>query len=305
MAAEGPHVSIAAETLTKVAGFPITNALISTWVVMGVITIATLITVSTLKKRPGYWQIMIELLVGGLYNFVGGIVGKEHVTAVFPISAAAFIFILTSNWFGLLPGVGSFGIRETESVVKSFKAYANEPAVMEENTTGTTAEKTSVTTTHNEESKGAEETHVKTRILPLFRAPTADLNLTIGLALVTMAFVEYYALKVLGLSYLGKFFNFKNPGVFILGILELVSEFSRVISFAFRLFGNVFAGEVLLTVMTFLVAFLVPAPFYGIEVFVGVIQAFVFAMLAAVFTKVALAHGEHAHSEHATEHAAA
>ncbi len=130
--------------------------------------------------------------------------------------------------------------------------------------------------------------------VPLFRAATADLNMTIALGLTAVASIQFFGLKYLHLSYLKKFINFSNPINFFVGILEIVSELSKIISFAFRLFGNVFAGEVLLGVVTFLVPVIAPMPFYGLEVFVGFIQALVFMMLSLVlFNMATVSHDEH------------
>lgn len=127
-------------------------------------------------------------------------------------------------------------------------------------------------------------------LIPLFRGVTADINTTLALALISVALIQYYGFRSLGLSYLKKYFNFKGPIDFFVGVLELVSEFSKIISFAFRLFGNIFAGEVLLAVMAFLFPFILPLPFLGMEVFVGLIQALVFTMLSLVFLKLATSH---------------
>ena len=133
--------------------------------------------------------------------------------------------------------------------------------------------------------------------VPLLRGATADINITLGLAIVSVALIQYVGLKNLGLRYLVKFVDFSSPIRFFIGILELIAEFAKIISFAFRLFGNIFAGEVLLAVMAFLVPLLAPLPFIGLEVFVGFIQALVFAMLTLVFMNLAaVAHSE----EHAT-----
>lgn len=130
-------------------------------------------------------------------------------------------------------------------------------------------------------------------LVPLLRAPAADLNFTLALAIVTVVLVNVFAVRALGLGgRLKHFFNFSNPVNFAIGLLELVSEFAKIVSFSFRLFGNVFAGEVLLLIVAFLVPFVVPVPFLMLEVFVGMIQAFVFAMLALVFIAIATAHGE-------------
>ncbi len=129
--------------------------------------------------------------------------------------------------------------------------------------------------------------------IPLFRAGTADLNTTLGLAIIAMLVIQVSGFKTLGFSYLSKFFNFGSPINVFVGILELVSEFSKIISFAFRLFGNIFAGEVLLTVIAFLMPVLAPLPFMGLELFVGFIQALVFSMLTAVFLSLATVKTEH------------
>ena len=134
--------------------------------------------------------------------------------------------------------------------------------------------------------------------IPLLRGATADLNTTLALALVSVFAIQYYGVSRLKLPYFKRFFNFSNPVDFFTGILELISEFAKIISFSFRLFGNVFAGEVLLAVVMSLVPVIAPLPFFGLEVFVGFIQAFVFAMLTLVFIQLATAgHGESSNHE--------
>ncbi|MDP2861096.1 MAG: F0F1 ATP synthase subunit A [bacterium] len=132
------------------------------------------------------------------------------------------------------------------------------------------------------------------KFIPLLRGATSDLNTTVALALVSVGAIQYYGIKALGPRvHFSKFFNFSSPIAFFVGVLELISEFSKIISFSFRLFGNVFAGEVLLTVIAFLIPVLAPFPFYGLEFFVGFIQAFVFAMLTLAFLNIAtIPHGE-------------
>lgn len=129
--------------------------------------------------------------------------------------------------------------------------------------------------------------HGKEVFIPVLRGPTADINTTLALALISMVMVQVYGFRYQGIRYLKKFFNFSNPINAFVGILELVSEFSKIISFTFRLFGNIFAGEVLISVMTFLVPLIAPMPFYGLELFVGVIQGLVFMMLSTVFMNMA------------------
>ena len=125
--------------------------------------------------------------------------------------------------------------------------------------------------------------------VPLFRSNDADLNTTVGLALISFFLIQYYSIKYLGVkSYLKKFFNFTNPIMFFVGILDIISELSKIISFSFRLFGNIFAGEVLITVIAFLIPILASFPFLLFEIFVGLIQALVFSMLTAVFINGAI-----------------
>ncbi len=131
--------------------------------------------------------------------------------------------------------------------------------------------------------------HGKELHVPLFRGANADLNSTIALALVSVGLTQYYGVKFLGWKgYLSKFINFSNPINFFTGILEIISEFSKVVSFGFRLFGNIFAGEVVLTIVAFLVPILASFPFLLLELFVGFIQALVFAVLTAVFLSIAV-----------------
>jgi F-type H+-transporting ATPase subunit a len=131
-------------------------------------------------------------------------------------------------------------------------------------------------------------------LVPLFRPGTADLNTTLALAIFSVLTTQFFGFKYLSFGYFSKFFNFSSPIMFFVGILEIISEFAKIVSFAFRLFGNIFAGEVLLVVIAFLAPLIVPMPFYGLEFFVGFIQALVFAMLSLVFFNMAtISHSDH------------
>jgi F-type H+-transporting ATPase subunit a len=136
---------------------------------------------------------------------------------------------------------------------------------------------------------GLRETHDgKTVLIPFIRSASADLNVTLALALISVFSVQFFGIASLGLfRHVKKFINVSGPINFFVGILELISEISKMISFSFRLFGNIFAGEVLLLVMLVLVPYLVPLPFLALELFVGFIQALVFSMLTLVFLKMA------------------
>ena len=132
--------------------------------------------------------------------------------------------------------------------------------------------------------------------VPLLRTGNADLNTTIALAAITIFAVQIFGIIALGFfKHSSKYINFKNPILFVVGLLELVGEISRMISFAFRLFGNIFAGEVLLTIIAVIVPYIAPLPFFGLELFVGFIQALVFTMLALVFIRMAVEDHAEAH----------
>jgi F-type H+-transporting ATPase subunit a len=119
--------------------------------------------------------------------------------------------------------------------------------------------------------------------VPLFRSPAADLNFTLAFAVISVIVTNIIGMASVGtFKHLGKFFNFKGPIEFFIGILELISEIAKIVSLTFRLFGNVFAGEVLLTIIAFLVPYIIPLPFLFLEIFVGLIQSFIFAMITLV-----------------------
>lgn len=244
-----PHISITAEKIFAFGGiFPVTNSLFTSWIVMGFLVVFSFFATRKMALIPGTIQSLSELVIDGLYTLFSTVL-HGTVDAFFPLVASLFIFIMSMNWVGLLPGVGTIGIKLGEAGHEKF--------------------------------------------IPLFRAGTADLNMTLALAVIAVIIIQYSGLRSLGAAYLARFINFKNPIYFFVGILELAGEFTRVISFAFRLFGNIFAGEVLLTVIAFLMPFLVPLPFLGLELFVGFIQALVFSMLTAAFLAQATAHASH------------
>lgn len=264
------HISLAAETIWHLGVLPITNSLVTTWVLMAVFIAVSAMVTSRLRKHPGSAQLVAELLVGGLYDFFQTILAN-HTKKIYPLIATFFIFIIFSNWSGLLPGVGSIGFYHAKEAGEEQQLVKPAEAASE---------------VRSQEKSAAPE------FTPLFRAPTADLNTTLALALIAVVFIQYYGFKTLGLNYGKKFINLTNPIMFFVGVLEIVSEFSRIISYGFRLFGNIFAGEVLLAVMAFLMPFVLPTPFIALEIFVGFIQALVFALLTAVFLNVAVSHEE-------------
>jgi F-type H+-transporting ATPase subunit a len=248
------HISISAEPIFTIAGVTITNSILTTWIVTALIIIATLIFSRSLKTKgaPSRLQSLVEMVIEGLYGIVEGVAGAAKARKFFPLVATFFIFILFSNWSGLLPGAGTIGFHGV--------------------------------------------LHGENVFIPYWRAPTADVNTTLALGLIAMTTVQVYGFRYLGFKYLKKFFDFSSPINFFVGILELVSDLSKIISFTFRLFGNIIAGEILLLVMAMLVPYFGPTPFYGLELFVGFIQALVFLMLSTVFINMAtLGHGDEHH----------
>ncbi|MSR87266.1 ATP synthase F0 subunit A [Candidatus Peribacteria bacterium] len=250
---------LSSETVLSVGIFEVRNTLLMAWLAMAVLILLGLRLKATgYKLIPGRFQTFMELVIGGLYDFFLGIFGDEKTTRrFFPLVATIFLFILVANWMGILPGVGSITVQGMH--------------------------------------------HGELATFPLLRSMNADVNMTLVFAVVAIVVAQLAGLVALGFaSHAGKFFvaPWKKPygiGTFV-GLLEFIGEFARIISFTFRLFGNIFAGEVLLVVISFLVPYFVPIPFLGLEIFVGLIQAMVFAMLTSVFIKMAMeSHGEHAH----------
>jgi F-type H+-transporting ATPase subunit a len=297
------QISLGAETVFHVAGVPVTNSLLASWIVIAALALFSYIATAKLKKKPGRFQVFVELLVGGLFSFFGNIGGK-HGQKFAPLMVTFFLYILISNWFGNMPGVGTIGIYESEAAKEAQKIVTRVFASTEPATHEVTAPAAEIKTGAEEtkevtEPKTAEHKTEEKIFVPLLRGPMADLNATLALALIAFGAIQYFGFKIGGPSYIKKFINFKGPIDFYVGVLETISDFSKILSFAFRLFGNVFAGEVLLAVMAFLCAFLLPIPFYALEFFVGAIQALVFAMLTGVFINVAVSHADHADHKHA------
>lgn len=246
------HISLSAETVTHFLGLPITNTLIASWLVTVVLAIIAYLATRNLKPVPGKLQNVLEMAVESLYNMVHDITNnKKHTEMFFPVVATIFLFVILSNWMGLLPGFTTIGFHEQKeghSVLVSFLRSAN-----------------------------------------------SDLNTTLALAIISVVATQVFGVAALGfLTYTKKFLNFSSPIALFIGLLEIISETAKVISFSFRLFGNVFAGEILLTVIMTIIPFIAPVPFFALELFVGFIQALVFAMLTVVFMNGAVtAHTEH------------
>lgn len=299
MSTTGIHISLSAEPIAHLGDFAITNSMFTSLVVSLLLVAFVLVVNRSLKKteHPSGLQNFAEWLVESLFNLVYGVTGDlKKARLFFPIIATFFIFILLNNWLGLVPGVGTIMTPLSETVEKATQLES-----------GAASPEKPASITQIEEAKlletdiKAEETvlaKIKTgqpqELVPLFRAGTADLNTTLALGIISVISIQLYGYHFSKLGYFTKFFNFSSPMMFYVGLLELISEVSKVISFAFRLFGNIFAGEVLLVVISSLTGLIGPLPFYGLEIFVGFIQALVFAMLSLVLMNMAsLGHEEH------------
>ena len=259
-------LSLKAEPLFTLGKFTVTNSMLVTWVVAAGIIVFAQMATRKIKAVPDGMQNFWEWMVEGLYNFLESVIGAHLVRKTFWFFATIFIFILFLNWFGLIPGVGTVGWGHHDPVTNAF--------------------------------------HVDR---PLLRGANADLNLTFAMAVVFFALWIVWALQENGfggfiLHLFGPKGDSKGPLkilmiiiFFMVGWLEIVSILFRPISLSFRLYGNVYAGENMLESMANLVpalSWLIPIPFYFMELLVGIVQALVFMLLTAVFTLLICQHEE-------------
>jgi F-type H+-transporting ATPase subunit a len=314
----------------------IRNTLVTSWCIVAFVVLLAYVSGRNLKEVPSGWQNFIEGVIDGIRGLVVNTAGEQNGRRFFWVIATFLIYIAISNWFALLPFFNTIGkVQEVtphhfhdEAVVVSKTAGLSviglnekliELEVDEEACAGLSGEEKDHCTEearaeaihHAEEENGVSGDEKLGIIIPYFRSVNTDLMTPLSLAIASAIFVEYWGISALGLTNYGsKFFTTKklrqgNPmgaiDLFV-GFLEFIAEVARLISFSFRLFGNMLAGEILLLVMTFMLpfAFFVVGIFYGLEIFVGAIQAFVFGMLTLVFAVLAVSgHGDH-EEEHAT-----
>ncbi|ADJ25857.1 ATP synthase F0, A subunit [Dehalogenimonas lykanthroporepellens BL-DC-9] len=262
-----PHLPPA--PIFHIGGFAVTNTILTAWISIILLVLLFWAATRRMKLIPGRFQAIAESVIGYLYDFCTDIAGEKNGRKFFPLVATIFLFVITNALMNLIPGYNSFLINDGNHMVH------------------------------------------------LLRGANTDVNFPLALAVISFVMVEYWGLKTIGvLHYLSKFFNFgplinsfKNfrkeglMGVFngliaiFIGLIELMAEFIRIISFTFRLFGNMTGGEILLVSMLFLMPFLLALPFYGLELLVGFIQALIFAGLTLVFAHIAVT----PHSEEASE----
>ncbi|HWF19763.1 MAG TPA: F0F1 ATP synthase subunit A [Verrucomicrobiae bacterium] len=263
-------VPATAGELWHIGDFIITNSMVVTWIVAAALIILAQLATRNIQQVPSGLQNFWEWMVESLHNFLEGIIGHQLVQRTFWFFASIFIFICFANWSGLIPGFGTIGYGERTD--HGFRVEQ-----------------------------------------PLFRGANADLNMTLAMALVFFACWIYWALQANGpLGFLKHLFAPKGESkgwlkpllvvvFFAVGFLEIFSILFRPISLSFRLYGNIFAGENMLEAMSNLVphlGWLLPIPFYFMELLVGVIQALVFMLLTAVFTMLIMPHDEGHEAHH-------
>jgi len=260
--AEEHGLSAKAVEIARPFNFPVTNSMVVSWIVaLGLIVFAQVAT-REMKQVPGSTQNFLEWLIEGLYKFMVGIIGEHLTQRTFWYFATIFIFILSANWMGLIPGVGSMGW-------------------------------------------GHQTAHGFRIEQPLLRGANADVNMTLAMALIFFASWIVWSFREVGVrGFFKELFAPKGDTegalkvlmvvvFFAAGCLEVVSILFRPISLTFRLYGNIFAGENLLEAMSKLVpgfGWLVPIPFYFLELLMGLVQALVFMLLTAVFTMLMCQH---------------
>lgn len=238
-------LTLAAEKLTQVGSFPITNTLVDTILVDAILIALAYYISKNARLVPTKFQGGIELIIEGFHGLTQTVAGKQT-GQIFPFVMTFFLFILISNWSGLFPFLGAVGFF------------------------------------HGKE------------FIPLVRSASTDLNTTLALALISLVSTHSMSIITLGWKqYVGRFLSL-NPLALYTGILEAVSELTKIISFSFRLFGNIFVGEMILGTLSSAFAFLAPIPVILYEIFVGGIQATIFALLTMAFMAIfTTPHGEH------------
>lgn len=263
------EATLFAEPIFSLGKFTVTNSLLNSWIAVFILVVIFILIGKKIKKIPRGLQNIFEFILDEALKLADSITGSRKRSEKFlPISLALFLFILVNNWLGLLPGIGTIGFIEAEGARRVF--------------------------------------------VPLFRGGTADLNTTLALALFAVVASHVMGAITVGIwDHLNKFVNIKsflaipgkikkdativlvNPIKAFVGIIEIIGEAAKVASLSFRLFGNIFAGEVLLASMMALFAYILPLPFMFLEIIVGLIQALIFAMLTLVFMTIATSHEEH------------
>jgi F-type H+-transporting ATPase subunit a len=309
-----PHIQVKPETLYSIWKINITNTMITSWLVVALMVGLVYLASRRWELVPRGLQNLLEAIIESFYNLVVSIAGEKNGRRFFPAVATIFFFVLFANWLSLFPIFNVIGLGEENDhgFVMEKIDLGPLPTTYVALSSPSQLQAQTIAEDDPQAAQKAEEERDKGNfvgeIRPFLRGINTDLNTPLALAIMSAIFVEFWGISTLGFfTYGRKFFNFGNllrgigrlsPGqVFqgvvdaFVGFLELVSEIVRLVSFTFRLFGNMFAGEVVILMFTFLIPLVLTLPFYGLELFVGLIQAFIFAALTLVFGMIAVAHG--------------
>ncbi len=276
------EIKIQPDGIFTIGGFHVTNTLLCTWITILILVILAYFATRRRDLIPSGFQNFAEWGVEGLLNLVEGVAGKVKGKKFFPLVATFFIFILFANLLDVVPGIDTIGTINGEAIQKMHT---------------TTRPLLGIFLVGD----------ISDKLIPWFRPPTSDLNLTFAMALVSVVVTQIFGFYTLGANHhLGKYFRFKElfthgfqgPIEFFVGIVELVTEISRLLSFSFRLFGNIFAGSAVLALFGFLLPFIGDVIFIPLELFVALVQALVFALLTLVFLEMATSGHETPEGEH-------
>ena len=321
-----PHIALKPETLHSFGIVNITNTMITSWIVVILVVVGVFLMTRRWELVPRGAQNVVEAILEAFYNLVTGIAGEKNGRRFFPAVATIFFFVLFANWLSLTPVFNVIGLGQEEEHGFVMKQVDVGPIPLTYTTLSSLGHLRGDTIDEDdpEAAQKAEEEKEKGNFVgelkPFLRSVNTDLNTPLALAIISAIFVEFWGISTLGFGTYGK--KFVNlGGIFrglrhlsfgaifqgiidaFVGILEFISETVRLVSFTFRLFGNMFAGEVVILMFTFLVPLVVTLPFYALEILVGFMQAFIFATLTLVFGMMAVAHGGHAEEAEATGHA--
>lgn len=317
----------------SIAGFPITNTILATLIADLILILIMLFSVRPFMQAyseknlesmvPKGFYNFFEMLVEFLWNSVEGTTGR-WAKRIFPVVATIFLLVFVANMVKLTPGFESIGyMKEAHKApayapvklfqIGSLPVYTidkGQPVevVAHEGESGHGEE--APAEGHGSETvaeEGSAPCHA-CEVVPFLRGSATDLNFPIALAVIAVLYTQVIGVMALGPSYFEKFFQFRrliSGGIFgmidfAVGFLEIILEFAKILSFSFRLFGNIFAGALLLSIVGALTAVVVPAGLYLFEVFFGVIQAYVFFLLATVFMNMATVGHGGGHEEHSS-----
>lgn len=278
-----PEIKMAPDVIIPIFsdGSGITNTLFCTWISIVVLIVLFYFGSRRRDLIPSGIQNLMEWAVEMLRNLVESVAGKKNGRIFFPLVASFFVFIFVSNLLDIFPGVDTVG------------------AI---NTAGIRALHTSSQPVWGVLMFG----DISNQIIPWIRPATSDINLTMAMALISVIMTQVFGLALMGPKHhLSRFLNFSGPIQFLVGILEFISELTRIISLAFRLFGNIFAGSIVLAIFAFLLPFVGALIFIPFELFVAFIQAFIFTLLTLVFMQIATSsHDGHEEAGPLSEHEA-